>query len=463
MFDKLSDRLQQSIKKISGNATITETNIDEMLREIRLALLEADVNYKVVKEFVANVKEQALGQEVIKNVRPDEMIVAIVDKELTNLLGNEHEDLVINDGLTTLMMVGLQGTGKTTATGKLGNYLKTKKNKKVLFAACDVYRLAAVDQLKKLAHDTGIDIYEEGVDVNPVIIATNAKKYALENGYDYLLIDTAGRLYIDEALMHELKLIKEAIVPDEIMLIVDSMSGQDGVNVALNFNEQLSVTSAMITKLDGDSRGGVALSLRHVSNIPIKFSGIGEHIDDITEFYPDRMSQRILGMGDIVSLVEKAQAVIDEDEAEDMMERMQSGKFDLNDLLKTMKQTKKMGSISSIMKLIPGMPKIDPSQIDEYELVKTEAIILSMTKAERENPDLMRNSRKQRVASGAGLEVNDVNKVLKQFEQQKKIMKMFSGGGMENMMQSMSNPGAPMVGSDRASRRRQAKLDRKKK
>ncbi len=454
MFDKLSDRLQKSIKSLSGNAVITEKNIDEMVREIRLALLEADVNYKVVQEFTKRVKEQALGEEVIKNVKPSEMLVSIVDKELTALLGETTSELIVRDGLTTLMMVGLQGTGKTTAVGKLGYYLKNNLQKKVLFVAADVYRLAAIDQLRKLAHDLEIDLYEEGIDSDPVVIAKNAQAYAKEHHYDYLLVDTAGRLYIDEELMEELSSMKEAINPDEIMLIVDAMSGQDGVNVALNFNERLSVTGAIITKLDGDSRGGVALSLRHVSHIPIKFSGIGEHAKDLAIFHPDRMSQRILGMGDVVTLVEKAQAVIDEDEAENLMKRMQSGKFDLTDLLTSMRQTKKMGSLKSIMKLLPGMPDVSNVNIDERELVKTEALILSMTKYERENPDVLKASRKKRIADGSGLTVTDLNRLLKQFEQQKKMMKMFSGGSMESMFQ---NPTANMSGGNRQMRRKNRK------
>src|SRR5574344_449541 len=357
MFENLGERLQSAINKIKGYGKITEDNISDITREIRLALLEADVNYDVVKEFISNVKEKALGEEVANSLKPGELFVKIVKDELVNLLGGNKEDLYINGKPSILMMVGLQGTGKTTTTGKLGLLLRKKYNKKPLFVACDVYRPAAIDQLKQLGKELNIEVYSEGLG-NPVEISKNAIKYAKENGYNYVLIDTAGRLHIDDVLMNELKNISLEVSPDEIILVVDAMMGQDAINVITGFNEALHLTGAILTKLDGDTRGGVALSVRHLTNVPIKFIGISEKMDGLEEFYPDRMASRILGMGDIMSMIEKAESVIDEKEAMETAKKFEKGKFDLEDFLTQMEQIKKMGPLENLIKMIPGAKKM---------------------------------------------------------------------------------------------------------
>ncbi len=432
MFESLGDRLQNAVSKIKGYGKITEDNISEMMREIRLALLEADVNYQVVKEFTNNVKEKALGEEVKRSIKPGDMFVKILNDELTELLGGEEKPLNLKGNPATLMLVGLQGSGKTTTIGKLANYLRKKHAKKPLLVACDVYRPAAIDQLKQLGKQLNIEVYEEGKN-NPVEIAKNAINYAKENKYDYVLIDTAGRLHVDEELMEELENIRKEVSPDEILLVIDAMMGQDAINVITGFNDKLPLTGVILTKLDGDTRGGVALSVRHLTNVPIKFIGVSEKLDGLDSFDPKRMAGRILGMGDIVSLVEKATEAIDEKEAEKAAKKMQSGKFDLEDFLNQMKQIKKLGPLENLIKLIPGASKmgLNNINIDPKQMAHIEAIILSMTPAERRNPDIIKASRKTRIAKGCGLSVQEVNKLLTQFDQMKKMMKQFTNGKLK--------------------------------
>ena len=432
MFENLGERLQNVVHKVKGYGKITEDNISEMMREIRLALLEADVNYQVVKEFVANVKEKALGEEVQKSIKPGDLFVKIVQDELTELLGGESAPLNMNGNPAILMLVGLQGSGKTTTIGKLANMLRKKNHKKPLLVACDVYRPAAIDQLKQIGKQLNIEVYEEGKK-DPVEICKNALLYAKENGYNYVLIDTAGRLHIDDDLMKELDEIQNEIKPHETLLVIDSMMGQDAINVITGFSEALPLTGVILTKLDGDTRGGVALSVRHLTNIPIKFIGVSEKMDGLDTFDPERMAGRILGMGDIVSLVEKATEAIDEAEAEKTARKMQNGKFDLEDFLSTMKQVKKMGPLENLLKLIPGASKmgLNNVKIDPKQMAHIEAIILSMTPQERKHPDIIKASRKTRIAKGSGTSVQEVNRLLQQFDQMKKMMKQMSNGNFK--------------------------------
>ena len=432
MFESLGDRLQNALHKIKGYGKITEDNIGDMMKEIRLALLEADVNYKVVKEFVNNVKEKALGEEVRTSIKPGDLFVKIVKDELTELLGGDSAPLNTTGNPAILMLVGLQGSGKTTTIGKLSNYLRKKKSKKPLMVACDVYRPAAIDQLKQLGKELNIEVYSEGKG-NPVEISKNAINYAKENGYDYVLIDTAGRLQIDEALMDELENITKAVSPQETLLVIDAMMGQDAINVITGFNDKLKLTGVILTKLDGDTKGGVALSVRHLTNVPIKFIGVSEKLDGLDSFDPERMAGRILGMGDIVSLVEQAEAAIDEKEAEKTAKRMQQGKFDLEDFLSTLKQIKKLGPLENIIKLIPGAKKMGLTNVNipPKQMAHIEAIILSMTKEERRNPSIIKASRKTRIAKGCGLSVSEVNKLLTQFESMKKLMKQMKNGNFK--------------------------------
>ena len=432
MFENLSDRLQDVVHKIKGYGKITEENISEMMREIRLSLLEADVNYKVVKEFTNNVKEKALGEEVNKSLNPGELFVKIVKDELTKLLGGENTPLNISGNPATLMLVGLQGSGKTTTIGKLANYLRKNNKKKPLLVACDVYRPAAIDQLKQIGKELNIEVYSEGKG-NPVEISKNAIKYSKDNGYDYVLIDTAGRLQIDESLMEELDNIQKEVNPDETILVIDSMMGQDAINVINGFNDKIKLSGVILTKLDGDTRGGVALSVKHLTNLPIKFIGVSEKMDGLTPFYPERMASRILGMGDILSIVEKVQDEIDEKEAEKTARKMMKGNFDLEDFLSTMKQMKKLGPLENLLKLIPGAKKmgLNKVNIDPKIMKRTEAIVLSMTPEERRNPSILKASRKKRIADGSGTTVTDVNRLLNQFEDMKKMMKMMSNGNFK--------------------------------
>lgn len=432
MFENLGDRLQSALNKIKGYGTITEDNIGEVTREIRLALLEADVNYKVVKEFINNVKEKALGSEVKNSLKPGEVFVKIVKDELTDLLGKEDEPLIVVKPMTVLMMAGLQGSGKTTTVGKLALLLRKKYGLKPLMVACDVYRPAAIDQLKQIGKELNIEVYSEGKK-NPVEIAKNAVNYARENGYNYVLIDTAGRLHIDEELMNELKNINEAVNPNEILLVIDSMTGQDAVNVITGFNEKLPLTGAVLTKLDGDTKGGAALSIRHLTNIPIKFIGVSEKMDGLEPFYPERMASRILDMGDLMGMVEKAEGVLDQDEAIKAAKKLEKGKFDLDDFLNQLNQIKKLGPLENLIKLIPGAKKmgLNNVSIDPKQMAHIEAIILSMTMEERKNPDLLKASRKRRVASGSGRNVEEVNRLLKQFEQMKVMVKQMKNGNLK--------------------------------
>lgn len=432
MFESLGEHLQNAIDKIKGYGKITEDNISDMMREIRLALLEADVNYKVVKEFTTKVKEKALGEEVAKSIKPGDMFVKIVKDELTELLGGESAPLNTYGNPAILMLVGLQGAGKTTTIAKLANFLRKKHNKKPLLVAADVYRPAAIDQLKQLGKQLNIEVYEEGKN-DPVEICEHGIAYAKEKGYNYVLIDTAGRLQIDIDLMEELKNISASVKPQETLLVIDSMMGQDAINVIEGFNNELNLTGVILTKLDGDTRGGVALSVRHLTNVPIKFIGVSEKLDGLDTFDPERMAGRILGMGDIVSLVEKATAEIDEEEAMDAAKKMKNGKFDLEDFLKTMKQIKKLGPLENLIKLLPGAKKMGLTnvKIDPKQTSHIEAIVLSMTPEERRNPSIIKASRKVRIAKGCGLEVQDVNRLLDQFEQMKKMMKQMSNGNMK--------------------------------
>ena len=432
MFESLSDRLQGITHKIKGYGKITEENIGPMMREIRLSLLEADVNYKVVKEFTNAVKEKALGEEVSKSLNPGDLFVKIVRDELQELLGGDSAPLTIDKKPTITMLVGLQGSGKTTTIGKLANFLRKKHSKKPLLVACDVYRPAAIDQLKQIGKELNIEVYSEGKG-NPVEISKNAIKYANENGFDYILIDTAGRLHIDEELMNELKNISSEVNPHEILLVIDSMMGQDAINVITGFDEALKLTGVILTKLDGDTRGGVALSVRHLTNIPIKFIGVSEKMDGLTEFHPDRMADRIIGMGDVISLVEKVESEIDEEEAMKAAKKMTKGNFDLEDFLGQLNQIKKLGPLENLIKMIPGAKKmgLNDAKIDPKQMAHIEAIVLSMTPEERHNPDIIKASRKERIAKGCGLTVTDVNKLLNQFEEMKKMMKMIGKGNFK--------------------------------
>ncbi|MGM9857966.1 MAG: signal recognition particle protein [Bacilli bacterium] len=434
-FESLSDKFQGILKKLKGQSRLTEQNMEEMLGEIRVALLEADVNYKVVKEFTSKVKEKAIGQEVFKQLSPSQMIVKIVYDEMVDLLGSGDSELnFAKIGPTVIMVCGLQGTGKTTTVAKIARLLKHKQHKKVLLAACDTYRPAAIDQLQTLATTVGVDLINMGVNFSPVEIAKKAYSEAKAKFYDVLIIDTAGRLEIDEPLMVELNQIEEAVSPNEVLLLVDAMSGQNAVNVANAFNERLKLTGLVMSKLDGDARGGSALSIKHLTGLPIKFAGVGEKIEDLEIFYPERMADRILGMGDIITLAEKAQENIDEKATKKAMNKMMDGTFDLDDMLAQMKQIQKLGSLGGLLRMIPGMPKISKEQTEmaSKEMKLMETIINSMTFEERHKPDILKAQRKIRIAKGSGTQVSDINRMLKKFEQMREMMKqsknMMKGG-----------------------------------
>jgi len=432
MFENLGERLQNAFDKIKGYGKITEDNISDVTREIRLALLEADVNYKVVKEFVNNVKEKALGEEVRKSLKPSEVFIKIVRDELIDLLGKEDEPIIVVKPMTILMMAGLQGSGKTTTVGKLALHLRKKYGLKPLMVACDVYRPAAIDQLKQIGKELNIEVYSEGKE-NPKEIAKNAVNYAKEKGYNYVLIDTAGRLHIDEELMNELKDINDSVNPNEILLVIDSMTGQDAINVIEGFNNKLPLTGAVLTKLDGDTKGGAALSIRHLTNIPIKFIGVSEKMDGLEPFRPKAMANRILDLGDLMSIADKAESLLDDEEALKAASKISKGKFDLEDFLIQLNQIKKLGPLENLLKMIPGAKKmgLNNVNIDPKQMAHIEAIILSMTKKERQNPEILKASRKIRIAKGSGQTVEDVNRLLKQFDQMKTMMKQMKNGNLK--------------------------------
>jgi len=425
IFESLSEKLQNTLDKLKGKGKISEKDLDLALREVRLALLEADVNYKVVKDFIAKIKERALGAEVLESLNPGQQVIKIVYDELTNLMGDKEEKLnFASKPPTVILMCGLQGSGKTTTSGKLAFNLK-KQNKRPLLVACDIYRPAAIKQLEVVGNKVGVPVFSMGTNVNPIDIAKAGIEHSIKNGNDVVIIDTAGRLHIDVDLMEEIVKIKEATNPNEILLVLDAMTGQDAVNVAETFNEKLDITGVVLTKMDGDARGGAALSLRAVTNKPIKFVGMGEKLDQLEPFYPDRMASRILGMGDVLSLIEKAQASFDEKKALELEKKMRTASFTLDDFLDQLEQMKNMGPLSDVLEMIPGMgsKQLKGLNVDEKELVKIEAIIKSMTKKERNNPDIIDSSRRQRIAKGSGTSIQDVNKLLKQFKETKKMMK----------------------------------------
>ncbi|MEH7074986.1 signal recognition particle protein [Neobacillus drentensis] len=430
-FEGLADRLQNTIQKIRGKGKVSEADVKEMMREVRLALLEADVNFKVVKDFVKKVSERAIGQEVLKSLTPGQQIIKIVNEELTELMGGEQSKIAAsNRPPTVIMMVGLQGAGKTTTSGKLANLLRKKYNRKPLLVAADIYRPAAIKQLQTLGKQLDMPVFSLGDQVSPVEIAKQAIEKAKEEHNDYVLIDTAGRLHVDENLMGELKDIKELTKPDEIFLVVDAMTGQDAVNVAQSFNEQLGLTGVVLTKLDGDTRGGAALSIRAVTQTPIKFVGLGEKLDALEPFHPERMASRILGMGDVLTLIEKAQANVDEEKAKELEQKMRNASFTLEDFLEQLGQVRNLGPLDELLKMMPGANKIkglNNLQIDEKQIAHVEAIIRSMTMAEKNNPEILNAKRKNRIAKGSGRSVTEVNRLLKQFEDMKKMMKQMTG------------------------------------
>ncbi len=438
-FEGLSSRLQAITKKIKGEARITESNMKEMLREVKLALLEADVNYKIVKEFINNVQEKALGQEVMKSLKPGEQVVKIVKDEMVELLGGTESKINISSNPpTVIMLVGLQGSGKTTTAGKLANLLR-KQGKKPLLVACDVYRPAAIKQLQVVGGQLNIPVYSEENVKDVVGIARRAMSTAMSKLNDVVILDTAGRLHVDEELMQELQNVKKSVRPHEILLVVDAMTGQDAVNVANEFNTQVGIDGVILTKLDGDTRGGAALSVKKVTGAPIKFAGVGEKLSELEVFHPDRMASRILGMGDVLSIIEKAEASLDLEEAEKLEAQLKKNKFDLNDYLAQLKQVKKMGSLSSILKMIPGMNKLGDIKVDDKEFDKIEAMINSMSAEERANPKILNGSRRKRIAKGSGRQVSEINRFMEAFESTQKMMKqMKNKGSMKKMMKGMN-------------------------
>lgn len=439
-FEGLADRLQSTIKKITGKGKVSEQDVKEMAREVRLALLEADVNFRVVKDLINRIKERAVGQEVMDSLTPGQQVIKVVKDELTNLMGKEQSKIAVSDRPpTVIMMVGLQGAGKTTTTGKLANHLRKNHNRNPMLVACDVYRPAAINQLETLGKQLNMPVFSMGTETNPVEIAEKAIEKAKEDHNDYVIIDTAGRLHIDNDLMDELDNIKKMASPDEIFLVVDSMTGQDAVNVAESFNEQLDISGVVLTKLDGDTRGGAALSIKAVTDKPIKFAGMGEKLDEFEPFHPDRMASRILGMGDVLTLIEKAQTDVNEKQAKELEEKMRTMSFTFDDFLDQMDQVKNMGPLDELMAMIPGANKmkgLKNAQIDEHQIGQIEAIIKSMTKHERQNPNVMNASRKKRIAKGSGTNVSQVNRLLKQFNEMKKMMKQ-----MTNMQKGKKGKG----------------------
>ncbi|MEZ7790819.1 signal recognition particle protein [Niallia circulans] len=434
-FEGLADRLQNTMQKIRGKGKVNEADVKEMMREVRLALLEADVNFKVVKDFVKKVSERAVGQEVLKSLTPGQQVIKVVKEELTELMGGEESKIGVSKRPpTVVMMVGLQGAGKTTTTGKLANLLRKKHNRNPLLVAADIYRPAAIKQLQTLGKQLDFPVFSLGDQVSPVEIAKQAIEKAKEDHHDYVLIDTAGRLHVDEALMDELKQIKELANPEEILLVVDAMTGQDAVNVAGSFNEQLGLTGVVLTKLDGDTRGGAALSIRSVTNTPIKFVGLGEKMDALEAFHPERMASRILGMGDVLSLIEKAQINVDEEKARELEKKMKSDSFTFDDFLDSLSQVRSMGPLDELLKMMPGANKIkglNNMKVDEKQISHVEAIIKSMTKQEKEHPEIINSGRRKRIAKGSGRTVPEVNRLLKQFDDMKKMMKQMTNMGQK--------------------------------
>lgn len=430
-FEGLADRLQGTLQKIRGKGKVTEADVKEMMREVRLALLEADVNFKVVKDFIKRVNERAIGQEVLKSLTPGQQVIKVVKEELTELMGGEQSKIAVsNRPPTVILMVGLQGAGKTTTTGKLANLLRKKYNRKPMLVAADIYRPAAIKQLETLGKQLNFPVFSLGDQVSPVEIAKQGVAKAKEEHCDYVLVDTAGRLHIDENLMGELAEIKEAVKPDEIFLVVDAMTGQDAVNVAKSFNDQLDITGVILTKLDGDTRGGAALSIRSVAEKPIKFVGMGEKMDALEPFHPERMASRILGMGDVLTLIEKAQTDVDEAKARELEKKMRTATFTFDDFLEQLSQVKKMGPLDDILKMLPGANKIkgmNNLSIDDKQIAHVEAIIQSMTRKEKEQPEIINASRRKRIARGSGRPIQEVNRLLKQFEEMKKMMKQMAG------------------------------------
>ena len=447
MFENLSERLEKSFKILKGQGKITEINVAETLKEVRRSLLDADVNYKIAKEFTNTVKEKALGMNVLTAVKPGQMMVKIVHDELIQLMGGTHVDINIKGNPAVILMSGLQGSGKTTFSGKLANLLKTKRGKHPLLVACDVYRPAAIEQLKVLGEQIGVPVYSEEGNNDPVKIALNAVKEARATGKDVVIVDTAGRLAIDEQMMNEIAAIKKAIDPEETLFVVDAMTGQDAVNTAKEFNDRLDFDGVVLTKLDGDTRGGAALSIRTVVNKPIKFVGTGEKMEAIDQFHPSRMADRILGMGDIVSLVEKAQEQYDEEEARRLQKKIAKNQFDFNDFMSQIQQIKKMGNLKDLASMIPGVGKaLKDVEIDDNAFKSIEAIIQSMTPRERTNPEILNTSRRQRIAKGSGTNIQEVNRLIKQFDQTRKMMKMVTGSKMGKMMANMPKiPGMPKM------------------
>ena len=442
MFQSLTEKLSNAFKKFRSKGKLTEADVKEGMREVKLALLEADVNFKVVKEFIKSVTERAVGSQVLESLLPAQQIVKIVNEELIRLMGGESPKININPKPpTVIMMVGLQGAGKTTHAGKIANMYK-HKGKSPLLVACDVYRPAAIDQLKIVGESVGVPVFSMGAKISPVEIARAGLEHAKKNGNDMVLIDTAGRLHIDEELMQELVKIKETVTPDEILLVVDAMTGQDAVNVAKSFNDLLDISGVVLTKIDGDTRGGAALSVKYITGKPIKFIGTGEKMDALELFHPDRMASRILGMGDVLSLIEKAEAAFDEKNAKELEKKMREQTFTLDDFLEQLYSLKKMGSLDQLIGMMPGVKPgaLKDAQIDEKQMARIEAIILSMTKAERNRPDIINGSRRKRIANGSGTTVEDVNKLLKQFDQMKKMMKQFSGMGKRRGFGGMKLP-----------------------
>ena len=439
-FEGLTEKISATFKKLRGKGRLKESDVKEAMREIRLALLEADVSYKVVKDFIKSTTERCVGTDVLESLTPAQMIVKIVNEEMIRLMGSDTKHITINpNGPTVVMLVGLQGAGKTTNGSKLAGLMK-RQGKHPLLVACDIYRPAAIQQLKVCGEKLGVPVFEKGTQ-NPVDTAKEALTYARQHGHDMVFLDTAGRLHIDEALMEELKNIKQTVKPDEIMLVVDAMTGQDAVNAAQSFNEWLDIDSVMLSKMDGDARGGAALSVKAVTGKPIKFAGMGEKLEDIEPFHPDRIASRILGMGDVLTLIEKAEKAFDAKKAAEMEEKLKTNRFTLQDFYEQMVQMKSMGSMQDILAQVPGMGNMKDLKVDEKALAHTEAIILSMTPKERENPDIIGASRKKRIAAGAGVRVEDVNKLLKSFEQMRKLIRQFSGPGAGKKMKRMKGMG----------------------